>query len=197
MRNTVFSRLRPSSPRHPAGATLLAALVLAPALLVGCSSTPTMPTMRELITAVMPYEADVVQGNVVTAEQLAGIKPGLQRTQVRDVLGTPLVADPFHAQRWDYVFTFKRQGADLIQRSMTVEFDKDKDVVTKVTAPDMPAERDFVASISRSPLPTSSPKLELTEAERAALPAPRGVAAPVVTGALPQGATRKYPPLEP
>jgi outer membrane protein assembly factor BamE len=51
-----------------------------------------------------------VQGNVVTSEQVARVKPGMTRAQVRDILGTPLLTDPFHADRWDYLFTIRRQG---------------------------------------------------------------------------------------
>jgi outer membrane protein assembly factor BamE len=48
----------------------------------------------------------VVQGNFVSREQVEFLKPGMTRQQVRDVLGTPLVASLFHADRWDYVFTW-------------------------------------------------------------------------------------------
>ena len=57
-----------------------------------------------------PYRIDVAQGNVVTKEQLARVSPGMSRLQVRDILGSPLLTDPFHADRWDYVFTIKRPG---------------------------------------------------------------------------------------
>ncbi len=73
-------------------------------------------------------------------------------------------------------------------------FDKDK--VLKIDAPTLPSEDEFVAQISRKKLPTSTPKLELTEAERAALPAPAVVAAPAASAVVLAGATRTYPPLE-
>src|SRR3989344_5317400 len=50
------------------------------------------------------------QASVVTQEVMAQIQPGLGRLQVREILGTPLLADPFHADRWDYAFTIRRQG---------------------------------------------------------------------------------------
>ncbi|NJN40391.1 MAG: outer membrane protein assembly factor BamE, partial [Gammaproteobacteria bacterium] len=65
-----------------------------------------------VVGALTPYRIDIVQGNVITREQAALIRPGLSRLQVRDVLGTPLIADPFHAQRWDYIFTLRRAGTD-------------------------------------------------------------------------------------
>ena len=59
---------------------------------------------------VTPSKMDIVQGNFVSKEQAAALQPGMSRGQVRDLLGTPLLTSMFHADRWDYVFTFKRQG---------------------------------------------------------------------------------------
>jgi len=54
-----------------------------------------------------PYRAEVVQGNFVSKEQLQALRPGMSRKQVREILGTPLIASVFHADRWDYAFTGK------------------------------------------------------------------------------------------
>ena len=72
----------------------------------------------------------------------------------------------------------------------------EKDQVLKIDAPTLPTEDEFVAAISRKKLPTSTPKLELTDAERAALPAPVAVAAPAASAVVLAGVTRTYPPLE-
>jgi outer membrane protein assembly factor BamE len=165
---------------------LVGALVL-PWLLNGCESLQRTDSFLGFIT---PYRIDIVQGNVVSKEQAAVLKPGLTRLQVRDLLGTPLVTDPFHANRWDYIFTLRRPGADEQRRSVVVVFEGD--VVKSVTAPDLPSERDFVASISRIKDPRA-PKLELSAEERQALPAPVRRAAPVPE---PVGPVRSYPPLE-
>jgi outer membrane protein assembly factor BamE len=176
-------------------------VTLAPLLALavsGCSSwsAPEPATPRGFMAFILPYKPDVVQGNVVTTEQISMIKPGMNRTQVRDILGTPLISDPFHAQRWDYVFSMKRQGYEPIQRTFFVVFDGD--AVEKVEAPVLPTENEFVTLIARHPLPTSVPKLELTDAERAALPAPKAIAvAEAASAAAPSGPTRDYPPLEP
>ena len=70
-------------------------LLLCAALsLTGCEALQRTDSLFGLIT---PYRIDIVQGNAITKEQAALIKPGLARAQVREVLGTPLVADPFHA----------------------------------------------------------------------------------------------------
>ena len=64
-----------------------------------------------------------MQGNALTKEQVALVKPGMTRAQVRDVLGSPLLTDIFHTDRWDYVFTIRRQGAEPQRRSVVVRFD--------------------------------------------------------------------------
>jgi len=200
MRTPVISRSLPSFPSPMSRLCRLAGLAAGLAL-TGCSwmpslpSLPESPTLRSAVTWLAPYKPDVVQGNVVTTEQIKLIKVGMTRAQVRDVLGSPLIADAFHAQRWDYIFTLQRQGYEPIKRALVVSFDKD--AVSKVDAPDLPSESDFVASISRTPLPTHSPKLELTDGERSALPAPKPLPASATAASAAAGATRTYPPLEP
>ncbi|WP_374568696.1 outer membrane protein assembly factor BamE [Ideonella sp.] len=169
----------------------VSAALLGLAALSGC--TLITRTMSDGITSVItPYRVEVVQGNVVTREQIAAIKPGTQRGRVKDVLGSPLLADPFHAQRWDYVFVIRRPGTEPQQRSVVVLFDGD--AVKSVQAPDLPSELEFVASISR-PSRGDTPKLELTDEERKALPLPPKVET-AAAAAEPQGAIRSYPPLE-
>ena len=119
--------------------------VLFAAGLSGCSAVSQDGSLLGLVT---PYRIDIVQGNVVTKEQLALVRPGLTRVQVRDLLGSPLLADPFHADRWDYVFTIVRPGTQPQRRSVVVYFEGDR--LAKIDAPDLPSEREFVALISRT-----------------------------------------------
>lgn len=147
-------------------------------------------TMLERIT---PYKLEVVQGNVLTKELVARVKPGMPRAQVRDLLGSPLLADPFHDSRWDYVFTIKRQGAVYQQRKVIALFDGD--VLKSLEVPDdLPGENEFVAAISgKRGEGRPSPKLALSEAERLALPTPPK---PAASAAEPTGPVRAYPPLD-
>ena len=177
--------------------------LLAVLALGGCSTVDSLTSglnepasLKGFIAFVSPYKPDIIQGNVVTTEQITQVKPGMTKVQVKEILGSPLITDPFHADRWDYVFTLRRQGFDDQQRSFVVLFEKDQ--VLKIDAPVLPSEDEFVASISRKKLPTSTPKLELTDAERAALPAPVAVAAPATSASavVLAGAPRPYPPLE-
>lgn len=143
--------------------------------------------------ALAPYRIDLVQGNVVTQELLDRIRPGLRRNQVRELLGTPLVTDPFHANRWDYVFTLNRQGSAAQYQALVLHFDGD--VLKTVEAPPkLASEKEFVASIARRPeRKVADPRLSLTDEERKALPAPRREAPKADE---PAGPTRAYPPLE-
>jgi outer membrane protein assembly factor BamE len=169
---------------------LLRLLAGAPVLLLvaGCDSLQRSDSFLGVIT---PYRVDIVQGNAVTKEQVALIRPGLTRLQVRDVLGSPLLADPFHADRWDYLFTMRRQGTEPQRRSVIVLFDGER-VKSVEASNDLPSEREFVASISRYKDPRA-PRLELSEDERAALPQPKRREAPAPE---PIGPLRTYPALE-
>lgn len=75
---------------------------------------------------VTPYKIDVRQGNYVTQEMVAQLKPGMTRDQVKFVLGSPLVADMFHADRWDYVYHFQPGKGAAQQRRLVVFFEDDK-----------------------------------------------------------------------
>jgi len=185
---------------RPASASL--PLLLAGAALAGCSSLPSLDqlpsvTGEKVLGLVTPYRVEVVQGNVLTKELVARVKTGMSRTQVRDLLGSPLLTDTFHEARWDYVFTIRRQGAPVQQRLVAAHFDGDK--LSKLELPDdLPNENDFVASINTYKPGNQPPKLELSEGERKALPKPARSGEPAPTaaaeGPLPG---RVYPPLEP
>ncbi len=87
--------------------------------LAGCKM-PDVPTM------ISPYKMDVQQGNVVTQEMVAKLKLGMTRSQVRFALGSPLIVDPFRNDRWDYVYTYQKQGRPLENRRIIVIFQDDK-----------------------------------------------------------------------
>lgn len=104
-------------------------------LLSACSG---MPQVTDYLS---PYRIDVRQGNFVSQEMVAQLKPGQTREQVRFILGSPLVADMFHADRWDYVYRFRPGHGEVQQRRLTVFFTDNKlvrvagDVVAETAAP--------------------------------------------------------------
>jgi outer membrane protein assembly factor BamE len=117
-------------------------LLLLP-FLAACSGAP-------VITSVFtPYRIDVRQGNFVTQDMVAQLKPGLSREQVRFILGSPLVADMFHADRWDYVYRYQHGWQEAEQRILTVFFQDNK--LTRV-AGDVVAED---ASGAQAPKPAA------------------------------------------
>ena len=140
---------------------------------------------------ITPYRMDIVQGNVVTREQVAYLKPGMPRALVRDVLGTSLLVSVFHAQRWDYVFTLDRQGAAPQTRRVTIYFKND--VLERVESEDLPSEADFVATLKSNPKTEKAPAMEATPERLAQFPAAAPAAQPPV--ALP-APPKVYPPLE-
>jgi len=107
------------------------ALLLLP-LLTACAS------VSDLTSRLTPYRVDVRQGNFVTPDMAAQLKPGQTKDQVRFILGTPLLTDMFHADRWDYVYSFQPGHGVLQQRRLAVFFANGKlarvdgDVVAKV-----------------------------------------------------------------
>ena len=147
-----------------------------------------------LLGLVTPYRIDIVQGNAVSREQIAAIKPGMSRAQVRDILGTPLLTDPFRAERWDYLFTIRRPGTEPQRRSIVAVFAGDVLKAIELPQGPLPTEEEFVASIDPVKRKFEPRVLELTEAQRKALPVPARKDAPAEA---PAAVTRSYPPLEP
>jgi outer membrane protein assembly factor BamE len=73
------------------------------------------------------YRMEIQQGNLVEQEMLSQLKPGMSKDQVRAVLGTPLIADIFHDNRWDYVFRRQRTNSNTVEeRALAVYFDEGK-----------------------------------------------------------------------
>ena len=139
-----------------------------------------------------PYVPEVVQGNFVSKEQRQALRPGMQRAQVRDILGTPLIASLFHADRWDYAFSIDRQGVPSQNFRMTVYFKGD--VLEQVDSDVLPSESEFAGRLAGPRANVKVPVLEATEEvlKKFESPKPASDAVRPATG-LPS----QYPPLEP
>ena len=81
-----------------------------------------------IITKYLPetYRQDISQGNEITPEMLLEIKPDMNKSQVRFVLGTPLIQDSFHKNRWDYIYVVRQKGKFIESRHLILTFKKDK-----------------------------------------------------------------------
>ena len=174
--------------------------VLACAGLAACGSTKGMTSglsdsKINPVNWITPYKIEVVQGNFVSKEQVEALKPGMPRAQVRDILGTPLMASVFHADRWDYVFTLKRQGVDPQALRFTVFFKGDG--LDRFEGDAMPSESDFVARLDSRRKLAKVPVLELTP-EQLAAGEKKNPTSSMTPVAAPPAATSagSYPPLE-
>nr|WP_289623073.1 outer membrane protein assembly factor BamE [Neisseria montereyensis] len=72
------------------------------------------------------YKLKVIQGNELDARAVASLQPGMSRDQVQLLLGTPLLRDPFHNDRWDYTYNTSRNGIVSEQRTLTLYFNNDQ-----------------------------------------------------------------------
>lgn len=71
------------------------------------------------------YRVDVQQGNILKESQVQQLKPGMTRDDVRNLMGTPLLNDPFQPNRWDYVYSFKPSYGSRQKKHVTVFFDNE------------------------------------------------------------------------
>jgi outer membrane protein assembly factor BamE len=112
----------------------LALLLCAGALVAGCS-VPRIP-------GITPYKMDIQQGNFLSQEMVSQLKPGMTRDQVRFTLGTPLLADIFHGNRWDYVYWFEDARGQRQERKLAVHFQDDK--LARVDGDVMPSQAEIM-----------------------------------------------------
>lgn len=150
---------------------------------------------------ITPFKPDVIQGNFISREQVEQLRPGMSRTDVRNVLGTPLVASIFHANRWDYVFTIQRQGVPSQVYRYAVFFKGD--ALERFEGDAMPAEADFIARLDSRRELGKVPQLEATPEQLEAAQKKAGAAAPAPaarsvapTPASNLSGAQTYPPLE-
>ncbi len=92
----------------------VAMLLLLPLLVGGCASFS------------FPYRMEVQQGNILTQEKVNKLKTGMSTREVRYVMGSPLLIDPFHPQRWDYYYSLQNSGKDPQPRHIALFFRDDR-----------------------------------------------------------------------
>jgi outer membrane protein assembly factor BamE len=84
------------------------------------------------------YKVDIQQGNVIEQDMLDRLKPGMDKNQVKYIMGTPVLIDPFHNNRWEYIYSFQVGGGIREQRHITLHFEDDK--LNRVTGDIIPAD---------------------------------------------------------
>lgn len=95
---------------------LLASLGLAATLLAGCS----FPGV---------YKIDIQQGNVITQDMIDQLRPGMTRSQVRFIMGNPLIVDTFHTDRWDYLYSIQPGGGQRRQERISLFFNEQDQLI--------------------------------------------------------------------
>ena len=126
----------PASPRENASAALANSGL----------QRSTTTRARRFLGIFSPYRVDIPQGNFVSEEMLAQLKVGMTPDQVRFALGTPLITDIFHADRWDYVFRMLKTNDDVLSSRVTVFF-KDGQM-SRFEGGNLPTEVDYLALIA-------------------------------------------------
>lgn len=159
--------------------TLIAAATVA--VLAGCSTYDSVT--QRIAQSITPYRITVVQGNFVSAEAAAQMQVGMTRDQVRQLLGTPLLTDMFHADRWDYVFYFKRGNKSIVQqRDFIVNFAGDR-VANWTGGEDLPSNLELLAEIDGDKGDKKGRAAALAAAAAASAPAAASGAAAAVAPA--------------
>ena len=133
-----------TSYTHKMRLAALSALV-GVSVLAGCSTYNSLT--GRVVQRITPYRVTIVQGNFVSSDTAAKLHVGMTREEVRALLGTPLLTDMFHPERWDYIFYFKRGSTAVVQqRDLVVNFDGEK-LVSWTGADDLPSNQDLIAMI--------------------------------------------------
>lgn len=135
-------------------ATLLILISVLP--FAACSSYNSVT--QRVAQRITPYRITIVQGNFVAREAASQLTVGMSREQVKDLLGAPLLTDIFHAQRWDYVFYFKRGAKEIVQpRHFIVYFEGDQ-LARWTGGEDLPSENELIAAIDGNNLANTRSK---------------------------------------
>ena len=129
--------------------------------------TTSATTLQKFLWVFSPYRPTIQQGNFVSQEMLAQLKPGMTRDQVRFVLGTPLLTDIFHADRWDYTFRLAKGNGEVTTSNVTVFFKGDK--VDRYDGGNLPTEKEYIARIAGT-VPAEAPNDDLPLAPRPGKP---------------------------
>jgi outer membrane protein assembly factor BamE len=130
-------------------------------LVTACSSS--LPSIK-------PYKMPIQQGNLVTSKMMMQLKPGMTKTQVRFVMGTPLINDSFHKDQWDYFYQMEKDGAIIEKRRVILMFEKD--LLAKVKGDVIPANANTNKNEDRQeivPIKSSEPNPNPAQKEKSML----------------------------
>jgi len=152
--------------------------VLAAALCCGACTAPAW-----LPGSLKPYRPDVQQGNIITKDMVDQLRTGMTRDQVRFLLGTPMLADIFHQERWDYPYVLLRRQTNETQiRKLYVVFADGK--LARFQSDAMPTEPladSLILGARNRPAPPPAAPAEAPTPAPAPAPAPAPSSSPSST----------------
>jgi outer membrane protein assembly factor BamE len=159
------NQTKPAAPVSTAPAAVAADADKSAATANSGAQTTTVTKLQKFLWVFSPYRPDIQQGNFVSQEMLGQLKVGQSRDQVKFILGTPLLTDAFHADRWDYPFYLARGNGEVTTSRVTVFF-KDN-LVAKIDGGNLPSEREYISRlIGISKYETQSEQESLDELKR-------------------------------
>ena len=140
------NQTKPAAPVNTSAAALQSDAGLSASLANAGAQTTQGSKLQKFLWIFSPYRPDIQQGNFVSQEMLNQLKVGQTREQVRFLLGTPMLTDMFHADRWDFPFYLARGNGELTTSRVSIFF-KD-DVVERFEGGNLPTEREYIARIA-------------------------------------------------
>jgi outer membrane protein assembly factor BamE len=142
-------RAQPAAPASTAPSAVAADASKSAAMANSGAQTTTVTKLQKFMWFFSPYRPTIQQGNFVSKEMLSQLKVGQTRDQVKFILGTPMLTDIFHADRWDYPFYLERGNGELTTSRVTVYFKNNK--VDHFDGGNLPTEREYIARIAGRP----------------------------------------------
>lgn len=159
--------------------SFLLSIVGLPLLLSACASAPKQAESADVNTGTQvikpsglsqffgilsPYRITIQQGNFVSEEMASQLKEGMTREQVRFILGTALLTDMFHEDRWDYPFRLQKPNGEVITSKLAIHFKNN--TVEKFERGPLPTEKEYLAQITTAAIATRNENMTPTEPQK-------------------------------
>lgn len=138
------------------------------------AQTSSITKLQKFMWFFSPYRPDIQQGNFISEEMLAQLKVGMTQDQVRFILGTPLLTDVFHAERWDYPFRLAKGNGEVTTSRVVVFFKDGK--VASFEGGNLPTEKEYIARIAGpAPVIKKDPAAPVVQPPPQSAPLPAGI----------------------
>ena len=140
------NQTRPAAPVSTAPAAVAADAGKSAAIANSGAQTTDATRFQKFLWVFTPYRPDIQQGNFISKEMLGQLRVGQTRDQVKFILGTPLLTDAFHGERWDFPFYLARGNGELTTSRVSLFFKDNK--VERIDGGNLPTEREYIARLT-------------------------------------------------